>query len=450
MSLNLSTVVKGFIESHHLLAPSDKIIVGLSGGADSVALLLILSHLGYDCLAAHCNFHLRNEESTRDEDFCRGLCSRHGIEIIVRDFDVPERCRATGESIEMACRGLRYEWWNSLLCEGKGSVIAVGHHKEDNVETFFLNLLRGSGIAGLKAMMPRAINIIRPLLETSKAEILAYLEEMGESFVVDSSNLSNDYKRNRLRNLILPEIEKMFPGAMDSIAYSVTCLRENYDLYTCLTDRLREKYIGKDGVVDLNRIIANEQDARMVIFEILSKTGINMSQVDNILVSLNSETANRTSGQIFKATGISYLLNRGKLIPLQDEEDSNDTISIKSLDNPPFSCYRMDTGVFFTRRTNKTLDSSALYLDSRVLEGDPVFTLRPWFKGDRIRPYGMKGSRLVSDLLSDAKYSLADKRNVRILAVNDKILWVIGLRASSLFSISEETPEVLEITYKND
>ncbi|WP_297069299.1 tRNA lysidine(34) synthetase TilS [uncultured Duncaniella sp.] len=440
--------VRDFIEGNHLVGKTDRIVVGLSGGADSVALLLVLRELGYDCVAAHCNFHLRGEESMRDERFCRDLCAGLGIEFIMQDFDVAQSRELTGESVEMACRRLRYDWWDSLLREGVGHVLAVGHHREDNVETFFLNLLRGSGLAGLKAMMPRNVNTIRPLLDSTKAEIIDYLDSQGVKFVTDSSNLSNDYKRNRLRNIVIPELEKIFPGAAETIAASISHLRDNYALYTDYTDELRSKYMDADGSINLSRLVTTEKNSRMVLFELLSKVGMNMTQVDNILATINDNGACPVSGRTFRTTAITYLLDRGKLIPMDDAGD-DDFCEKVNLFSAPFSARRLNLDEFELMRKERRLNPHALYLDSRVLDGEPEFELRSWRKGDRLEPFGMKGSKLVSDLLSDAKYSLQQKRSVRLLTRNGQVLWVINLRTSRNFAVDRTSREVLEIIYQS-
>ena len=440
--------VRDFIEGNHLVGKTDRIVVGLSGGADSVALLLVLHELGYDCVAAHCNFHLRGEESMRDERFCRDICAGLGIEFIMQDFDVAQSRELTGESVEMACRRLRYDWWDSLLREGVGHVLAVGHHREDNVETFFLNLLRGSGLAGLKAMKPRNVNTIRPLLDCTKAEIIDYLDCQGAKFVTDSSNLSNDYKRNRLRNIVIPELEKVFPGATETIAASISHLRDNYALYTDYTDELRSKYMNADGSIDLSRLVTTEKNSRMVLFELLSKVGMNMTQVDNILATINDNGACPVSGRTFRTPAITYLLDRGKLIPMDDAED--DVFCEKvNLFSAPFSARRLSLDEFELMHKERRLNSHALYLDSRVLDGEPEFELRSWRRGDRLEPFGMKGSKLVSDLLSDAKYSLQQKRSVRLLMRNGQVLWVINLRTSRNFAVDKTSREALEIIYQS-
>lgn len=446
MASSFNKKVEDFIDRHHLIGKNERIVVGLSGGADSVALLIVMLELGYDCVAAHCNFHLRGTESMRDENFCRDLCTRLGVELKKKDFDVESCCREYGESIEMACRHLRYDWWEDMLRNGDGSLIAVGHHREDNVETFFLNLMRGSGIGGLKGMLPRSVNVIRPMLDCSKEEIMNYLKRKGEDFITDSSNLSNDYKRNRLRNLVLPEFEKVFPGAIENVAKSMDYLRDNYELYMDYSEELRQKYIGKSGEIDIPRLLNEEKNPRMVLFELLSKVGMNMTQVDNILASFNSDRACQTSGKIFMTPMITYLLDRGILRPMKDEDNCKDC-EVVDLNTPPFSCRQMTVYDFNQAKRSGSLRRDALYLDDHVLDGTPVFELRGWRKGDRMTPFGMRGSRLVSDMFRDAKYPLDKKEKVRLLTRDGQILWVIGLRTADAFRITNRSTGVIEVLF---
>ena len=183
------------------------ILVALSGGADSVALLRALHEAGCHSHAAHCNFHLRGDESMRDEQFVRDLCARLEIPLTVKDFDVAAWQQAHGGSVEMACRELRYAWFEQERERLQCSVIAVAHHADDQIETFFLNLLRGTGIKGLTGMSRLSGHIWRPLLVVSRQDILDYLFEIGQGYVTDSTNAQNDYRRNRLRNIVLPIVE---------------------------------------------------------------------------------------------------------------------------------------------------------------------------------------------------------------------------------------------------
>lgn len=437
--------IKDFIAANGVLNPNERVIVGLSGGADSVALLSVLLDLGYNCVAAHCNFHLRGDESLRDERFCENLCVRLGVDFLKKDFNVGNRCLQTGESVEMACRSLRYEWWRSLIKSGQGQLVAVGHHREDNVETFFLNLLRGSGLAGLKSMLPRAADIVRPLLAVTRLDITEYLDRKGLNFVTDSTNFSDEYSRNRLRNRVLPEIEQSFPGAMETIANSINHLRDNYALYAENVDFLRKKYINDDGAINLNNLLSEERNASIVLFEILSDAGINMTQVENMLDSVRC--SERASGKYFQGRNICYLLDRGCLIPIEIGRKYTSIIIDDILKSPLFTIRRMSQRDFEALRKSHQLNQKTLYLDSCVLNGAPIFGLRTWRNGDRMIPFGMKGSKLVSDVFSDAKYSLQQKSEARILTRNGVIIWIVKLKPSNHFRVDESTSEVIEITY---
>ena len=183
--------VSQYIEEKHLLQPGDKVLVALSGGADSVALLRVLLRLGYVCEAAHCNFHLRGEESLRDEQFVRELAARLDVPLHVIHFDTNEYAASHGVSVEMAARELRYGWFGQLRRECGARVVAVAHHRDDSVETFLLNLVRGTGINGLQGIRPVNGEVVRPLLCVSRAEILEYLASLGQAYVTDSTNLQD-------------------------------------------------------------------------------------------------------------------------------------------------------------------------------------------------------------------------------------------------------------------
>ena len=444
----LENRVNEFITRHLPSAP--RIIVGLRGGADSVALLLSLHATGARCVAAHCNFHLRGEESDRDRLHCETLCHRLGIELLVRDFDVESRRAATSESVEMACRSLRYDWWRELLAAGHADYIAVGHHLEDNVETFFLNLMRGGGIAGLKAMLPVNNRIIRPLLDVSRQEIEEYVTSLGYTWVTDRTNLENIYTRNRLRNILIPMLEKQFPGAVESIVRSLGVLRENYSLYTDAVSQYADTYIDRnssDGRVsiDIARLISERRAARPILHELLSPLGLTHSQIDNIYSCVSGEKSNALSGQTFDTRDTSYILERGILTGISKADETGGEVTV-DITTPPFSVARLTYDEFDRIRRARAFDSRSIYLDSSVLDGNPVWTLRTWCQGDRLAPFGMKGTRLVSDIYSDAKLTAEQKRSTRLLFRNDTLMWVIGLRASRHFAVTPSSTEIIRIT----
>lgn len=431
--LMFSTIINNYIRANGLISGDDRVIVGLSGGADSVALLSVLRDLNIPICAAHCNFHLRGEESDRDESFCRELCHILDIPLYVKHFDVSQRLADTNESVEMACRNLRYDWWNDLINEGVGTILAVGHHREDNIETFFINLFRGCGLAGLKAMLPKNGYIIRPLLDVSRHDIEAYLGEKGLSFVTDSTNLHDEYRRNKIRLNILPVIEKNFPGATDSIANTIDNLRGNYALYMEYIEQLRTKHISNDGNINVADIVRNSSDPVTAIHEIASPLGLNSSQAEEIVKCVSEPC--RGGGRWFNG----LLLDRGILHTSPSTPRQN--ISLKSATISPEEFYKL--------LQEKRLNSDALYLDTDKIEGKAL-VLRPWSDGDRIRPFGMNGSRLVSDILSDAKIPLNQKRNVRIVECDGKILWVVGFRTSRHYAVTSDTRNVTVVTIVSD
>ena len=224
--------ISAFISAHGLFTPDDRVLVTLSGGADSVALLHVLLELGYDCVAAHCNFHLRGEESMRDERFVRALCDKLGVQATFVDFDVDSYVSERKVSVEMACRELRYRWFEQMRRQFGCRVIAVAHHADDSAETFFLNLMRGTGLAGLAGIKPRNGVIVRPMLCVGRQDVEAYLAQLQQDYVTDSTNLESEYRRNKIRNIVLPALRKCFPGSDAALSATMANLSGDWLLRT--------------------------------------------------------------------------------------------------------------------------------------------------------------------------------------------------------------------------
>lgn len=408
--------------------------VALSGGADSVALLALLTNLGYRCVALHCNFHLRGEESDRDERHAEAIASRLGTEIEIADMDVDGRRRDTGESIEMACRELRYSWFSQIAAARGLQAVAVAHHRDDQIETFFLNLLRGSGVRGLAAMKPRNGLIVRPLLGITRKEIEAYLARQGLDYVIDSTNFSDDFKRNRLRNRIIPLLNELFPGASDSIARSIANLRNQATLLDQATDRYKRLYISGDGTIDLSNLISTEPYPADTLYELLSPQGFNRSTTDDMIRSA------RRSGRRFKGKRNQYLLERGLLKPIGNGTAGEPSGALADI--------HVTTEILSPCEV-KTLrcPPDTLLLDARALDGNPVWEWRTWREGDRISPFGMRGTRLLSDLFSDLHLPLERRVSQPILTRDGQIMWLPGLRASRHFTVTQQTAKILKIHF---
>lgn len=407
--MTLPDKVKEFIERESLLNEDSRVIIGLSGGADSVCLLSVMSRLGYECIAVHCHFGLRGEEADRDAEFSRKTAAKFGAKFVIKYFDAKEFARQHGISIEMACRELRYNEFASQSVENGAEVVAVGHHREDNVETMLLNLLRGCGIHGVKGMLPRFNNIIRPLLDIPRAEILQYLEAEGLTYIVDSSNLQNDFKRNKLRNIILPAIIEQFPDAMTTLSRSVKNLRECARLYDRFLPERSESLKNVDA---------------SLLFEWLAPYGFNFDQCQNILTASPGAQFDSPEYKVTICPGNKYELSKS------GEKEAEPRLLWKHMPN--------DSSFQMKRK--------CLYLDSDKIPVDARYEVRRWQEGDRMRPFGMKGSRLVADVMKDCGISASRRRNTWLLTVNDKIVWIIGHRASALYPVTEKTEHITEIS----
>lgn len=432
--------VKSFIEQGHLIDDSKPVLVALSGGADSVALLRVLLQLGYDCRAAHCNFHLRGDESNRDENFVTELCKRLDVPLEIKHFDVPAYMNEHGISMEMACRDLRYEWFAQLLEEQDCECVAVAHHSDDNIETFFLNALRGTGIAGLTGMKPRNGAVVRPLLCVSRVEILDWLQSLEQDFVTDSTNLENDARRNRLRNVVLPTLYKEFSGAHDALLTTIENVRQCNDLYNEVVGVMRNIVSYKEGeslIIDLE-ILASFENRLMLLYEILKPLGFNADQCRDMLSSAVGRhfTSPGHTAVINRATiEVSPYNRRGESIHVIDLEDelieTPVRLEIKHENMLPFS-------------PDMVNGKTSVAFSPEILQSSQVL-LRHWREGDRFRPFGMHGSKLISDLFTDLKLTEKEKNEAWLLEADGEILWVLGYRASQHFKVPCDSTQYLII-----
>ena len=411
------------------------VLVALSGGADSVALLRVLLEAGFGCYAAHCNFHLRGEESMRDERFVRELCKRFDVPLAVKDFDVTAYQQSNGGSVEMACRKLRYDWFEQERQRLECDVIAVAHHADDQVETFFLNLLRGTGLRGLSGMRRLNGHIWRPLLEISRKDILGYLSEIGQDYVTDSTNAENDYRRNRLRNLVLPVIEQQFPRSRERILNTMANLANDRDLISDLAIQA----IPDERHIQLSTL-CNHPDAPTLLYHRLRHLGFNREQCQQAITA----ALLGNSGRQFTGAGYTLYVNRKTIDIENSKEDYNTFVEIPidlsadvfnpikitvSHNNAPFSALMCDG-------KNKVAFDTTLMACDRIV-------LRHWREGDRIRPYGMHGSKLVSDLFNDLKLDHNAKTSTWLLEADGDILWVLGHRASALYPVKPGSQDYL-------
>lgn len=420
--MNLNKIQQ-YIAQNHLFTASQKILVAVSGGADSVSLLHILLSLGYTCEAAHCNFHLRGEESDRDEAFVNQLCKQLHIPLHIIHFDTAQTAKQRHISIEMAARELRYAWFEKLRTEIKADVIAVAHHMDDSVETFLLNLLRGTGINGLRGIRPKNGHIVRPLLCINRQDITAYLETIAQPYVTDSTNMQDEYTRNKIRLQLIPLMEQINPSFKNTIIQTATHLNEAFEVYHQGITEGKKRVCTPNGI-NITKLL-KEPAPEALLFELLQPQGFNASQIADIFHSLHGQ-----SGKIFVSPQIRIIKDRDFLLWENPAKDN---------DRPILNIDRQD----YTPDLAIPKDKTIACLDADKLTS-PLF-LRKWKQGDSFVPFGMKGKKKVSDYLTDHKFSLLQKERQWVLCCGEDIVWLVGERVDNRFRIDEHTRKVLRI-----
>lgn len=416
--------IRQYIEHERLLPEQGRVLVALSGGADSVALLDILLRLGYDCRAVHCNFHLRGAESDRDEQFVRRMCEERGTVLRVQHFQTSEYAKEKGLSIEMAARALRYAWFEEERMAEDCMAIAVAHHANDQAETLLLNLQRGAGLRGIEGMHAKNGKVVRPLLCVTREDIMAYLTLRHLPHVEDSTNSDTAYRRNAIR--------------VQTDSYSEAQIQ--HMAATCHYMQQYELLIN-DYIAGLRHELTEERDGEMrihierlrltpapatVLYELLRPYGF--KQTDEIWQSIGGK-----AGKRFYAERYMALKDREHLLilPLQTRESEVPQITHQVRNRKEQEVYPPAT-------------DNRIVVDAKV--ADKPLHLRHWQEGDYFYPIGMKGKKKLQDFFTDIKLPLTEKEKVWLLCSGDDIVWVVGHRIDNRYKVSGQTERVAEIS----
>ena len=436
--------IEQFIEQKELMSKNQLYLVALSGGADSVALLLVLKRLGYNVEAAHCNFHLRGEESDRDEDFCKDLCRELDIKLHLAHFDTQTDASLHGISIEMAARNLRYNYFEALLKDIDASAVCVAHHKDDSAETLLLNLVRGTGIEGLTGIKSKNNRIVRPFLCVRRNEIINYLEQQNQSFVTDSSNLVNDVQRNKIRLDVMPLLQTINPSVVEHLNQTGEYVEDATAILNATLEQMYDRVVllktEEQMIVDIERL-EKEQSSSYLLWYILKNYGFNAAQIKQISQGLTTSI-----GRVWESTTHALTINNNKIIV-----------------EPLFTCdskeYRLiEEGLYhLNSKLSIEIKKESYSIDNDFskdpkdvwIDADQVvfpLSIRLIKEGDRMIPLGMKGSKLISDMLTDLKVSYFDRQRQYVLLDNkQQIIWILGHRIDDRYKITLSTKTVLKI-----
>lgn len=411
-------------------------LLACSGGVDSMVLAHIFLENKFKFSVAHCNFKLRDKESDADAEFVKNWAKKNKVPFYTQSFDTKKYAKENGISTQMAARDLRYAWFYELLHTQEFNYLATAHHLDDDIETFFINFFRGSGIKGLTGIPEKNKNIIRPLLKFSKSEIKTFAIQQKIKWREDSSNLKEDYLRNKLRHKIIPEIQKINPN------FSQNYLKVKKHLLA--SESLIEDYMSlifswavtqKQDAYHINiQKIKNLPHTNEVLYQLLNPFGF--TSWDDVYNLLESQSGKMVASKEFR-----ILKNREQLIISKKTEGSDNNSYAITKDTTKIS--KPITLKFETIYKTDTLDKTAVYFDKSLLKFP--LELRKWKQGDYFYPLGMHGKKKLSKYFKDEKLSLFDKEKVWVLCSENKIVWVVGYRQDERFKIKENTKEILKI-----
>ena len=432
-----------YIKNNSLCTVSDNILVAVSGGIDSVVLLDLFIKSGYSCAIAHCNFNLRGQESEGDQSFVEALAKSYEIPFYSKTFETLDYAGINKMSVQMAARDLRYEWFEDIRAENDFNFVATAHNKNDILETFFINLSRGTGIHGLTGIKNKNGSVIRPLLFASRQEIREYASLHFIEWHEDSSNITVKYNRNKIRHQVLPVFDKMNPKFADTMIENIQRLSEAEEIFNQAVEQKKVEIFEKEpGLVSLSiPLLKALVPLKTWLYELLKDYDFTPPVVSDITESLDGISGR----QFFSATHriikdrnrliISVIKNaQGKKFYIEDPyREISEPISLE-MDVMPV-----------TADLQFQKDKTIAYLDLDLL--DFPLIIRKWEQGDYFQPFGMQHIKKLSDFFIDLKLSIPEKENVWLLTSGQEIIWIIGLRINDKFRVGPLTQKILKITY---
>ena len=430
-----------FINKNKLILSSNKILLTVSGGVDSVVMCNLFHNAGIKFGIAHCNFQLRGKESDGDEKFVENLADKYGVPFYCKQFDTKKYSKEHHISTQMAARTLRYNWFQEIRKKEGYTYIATAHHQDDSIETFFINLIRGTGIAGLHGILPKQGKIIRPLLFANKEDILKFSAKQDLSYREDSSNASDKYMRNKIRHSIVPVLRELNPKIETTISSTIKRLQDVETIYKSEIEKQRLNIVSeKDGSIFISiEKLKKLNPISSYLYEFLKPFNFNESHIEEIINCLDGESGK----QFFSATH-KLIKDRKDLIigentyKLITKAHSSEIVTEES------GGFLLDDALVIFKEFENiyTFDKSP---DTATVDYDKLvfpLELRKWKQGDTFYPLGMKGKKKLSDFFIDNKVPLNQKENTWLLTSEGKIVWVVGMRIDERFKVTGKTKKL--------
>jgi tRNA(Ile)-lysidine synthase len=423
-----------------LFDKKQNLLLAISGGVDSVVLAHLLKDAGFNFSLAHCNFGLRGKDSDADEKLCKNLAKELNVIIYTKAFDIPTYCEEHKTNTQLAARKLRYDWFHELVKENAFNYILTAHHANDVIETIFINLLRGTGIKGLKGIPGKKGKIVRPLLDFKKEDIDTYAKNNKIVYRLDKSNLEDKYERNFIRLNIIPALKKINPKLEETFIKNTAHFRQEAGIVNdFLENRSLELITQTPNQVFINkRKLRNEKYIGSVLHNMISGYGFNETQQKNIIKNIRE---NSIPGKIFTSQTHQLIVDRNDLVIKLLNADTFNKIKIKSL--PEFKEQKLFACVV-------PKEFSLPGKNELLIEQDKLIfplTIRKRQAGDKFRPFGMKNFKLLSDFLKDEKLNLFEKENCKLLVNgNGDIIWIMGYRSDDRYRVSNPDVNFFKLT----
>lgn len=430
-----------YVKEYNLFENNQTILLAVSGGIDSMILCDLFLKSNFKFAIAHCNFHLRGEESNRDERFVREYAQKNNIKIHVKDFDTYSYMKEKGKSMQVSAREMRYSWFNELLKEEGYSYIATGHHIDDSIETFFMNILRGTGIAGLHGILQKVNLVIHPLLFTGRAEIVNYQKENKLEFVEDSSNATTKYTRNKIRHELIPLVKEIAPNFDKIISKEIERFRETEVVFrSVINDAKTELLEIENQTIKISiEKLKSYVPQKIFMYEILSDFGFNEATINSI-----EDALLETSGKQFYSETHRLVKDRDYLLIVKNKPQNLNQYLIEESQTSVYSPIILHLEVLKDLQYVKIPKNKEVAMLDYDKLSFPLI-LRKWKKGDSFFPYGLKGEKKISEFYKNLKYSILDKENQWLLCSENDIIWVVGQRIDDRYKITKSTKTIFKI-----